>query len=568
MTSSRQPMTRRSPRTIILRTVHPLQCSSVVALLIAWPLVVNAQPAQPSASQAPAVQPPVAQAPTQQPAATPPPAAPVATAPVGTPSVDATSAQPAATATTSQPAIVPQAQPAVEPEPAAIPTTPLNTGGVGGTAADPAGMPSSDAVHPAEVSAAAPESATNEPAPAEVTEEPAFDLDALLGNAGSEATMMAALDEYKLSIYGFADFAYTKSLSGDFSFGRGFAVGNLNVYLDAELGDGWRALSEVRFTYLPHGAYALTTETLTEAPTPINTTVGDYADYARPMRVGGIEIERAWLEYSFNQWLTIRGGSWLTPYGIWNVDHGSPVILGTVRPFIVGEEFFPERQTGLKFFGGTQVGPTELGYAFTLSNGRGPYDTHLDLDDNLGVGGRLFARHDSDYGVVSVGASAYTGRFTDSVTTYDPITFLPVDDVRYQFDETSIGVDLKYEYGEFLFQAEAISNGWAWTDEGRPVSFVFDGTAPGFEPDARRWGAYGLTGYRTPWLNTMPWVGAEIYDSGTIWKGRSAALFFGLNLRPTPRVVLKAQLTHSWFYDTQSFSDGGNALVTQAAWSF
>src|SRR5690606_16028906 len=173
-----------------------------------------------------------------------------------------------------------------------------------------------------------------------------------------------------------------------------------------------------------------------------------------------------------------------------------------------------------------------------------------------------------DYGLLSVGASAYAGRFTDSVTSYDTTTFLPIEDIRWQFDETSVGIDVKYEYAGFLFQSEAITNAWAFTDEGRPESFVFDGTQPGFEPDSRRWGAYGLTGYRTPWLNTMPWLRAEVYDSGTIWKGRSAAVFAGLNLRPTPRVVLKAQFTHSWFYDVQDFSDGGNAVVTQAAWSF
>src|SRR5690606_9592937 len=128
----------------------------------------------------------------------------------------------------------------------------------------------------------------------------------LLGTGGSDASVMADLDAYRLNIYGFADFAYTKTLSGDMSFGRGFAVGNLNVYIGAELGDGWRALSEVRFTYLPHGSYALTAEAFTEEAIPLNTTVGDYADYSRPLRWGGIEIERAWLEYSFTPWLALR----------------------------------------------------------------------------------------------------------------------------------------------------------------------------------------------------------------------------------------------------------------------
>jgi hypothetical protein len=69
----------------------------------------------------------------------------------------------------------------------------------------------------------------------------------------------------------------------------------------------------------------------------------------------------------------------------------------------------------------------------------------------------------------------------------------------------------------------------------------------------------------------MPFFGGETYNPGVAGNFEGAAIWGGLNVRPTPRVVLKAQLTRSWSSDDTAVfvgDDGVEALDLQAAWSF
>src|SRR6185295_16902357 len=70
-------------------------------------------------------------------------------------------------------------------------------------------------------------------------------------------------DLARITVSGFIDFSYVKthadrrSLISDFVQDDSFAVGHFNLYVGAELGEGWRSLAEVRFLYAPHGGLRL-----------------------------------------------------------------------------------------------------------------------------------------------------------------------------------------------------------------------------------------------------------------------------------------------------------------------
>jgi hypothetical protein len=380
-------------------------------------------------------------------------------------------------------------------------------------------------------------------------------------------------EEPKLSLYGFTDFSYAQRLNS-FTLQSPyptFMVGNVNLYVGAELGKGWRSLTEFRLLYVPHGTVP-TSQQFAAEPQRSDTTVPDPADYNRPLRWGGVEIERAWLEWSADALLTVRAGQWLTPYGIWNVDHGSPVIIGVRRPYVVGEALIPEHQTGLLLYGSYLFGTTELGYDLGLSNGRGPVDAYQDLDNNKAVTLRMFVTSESPLGTVTLGGTLYRGRYTDRstrtvVTATGDVGAEYISTARYE--ELGLSADLRWLWNDLVVQGELIVRDVAYDDRLRPAALPAVGAPVGFVRDYRSLGWYAMAAYHLPW-NLTPFFGGENYDTGQDLLGRSSAVWGGLNFRPVPRVVLKAQLTDVWFGDDSAFygDDDLQVLDLQAAWSF
>jgi hypothetical protein len=438
----------------------------------------------------------------------------------------------------------------------------------------PPASPPADEAPPAPASSA-PEAA---PPAAPVTAKGDAEAEAAAAAAMADVATSSAQSEsagYKLNLYGFSDMAYSAYWDkGSFGYPVGtFWVGNFNLYAGSELGDNWRTLAEVRFSYLPNGTVPTALAFSPMPPPATDTTVPDYTDLGRPVKWGSVIIERVYVERTFLSWLTVRAGQFLTPYGIWNVDHGSPVIIGVRRPFIIGENLFPRSQAGLEAFGGGLAGPIEVGYHLTLSNGRGPTDNYRDMDGNKAIGWRLWARHHAaELGTLVLGVSGYRGKYTNAnvVTAISPTgDFSTVLQPTAQYDELSLGADLKWERGGALFQSEFVMNEVAYNNATRPLAFSLAGP-PGFVPDNRRWGVYALTGYRFSFFGIMPWIGGEYYNLGQQGSD-AAAIWGGLNVRPTPRVVLKVQLTRSYVVDVPAdgFRFKGVGLADfQVAWSF
>lgn len=483
---------------------------------------------------------------------------PAQTPPAQTPPTAPAPSPAAAPAESASPAPVP---PADAPAPAASP--PVST---------PAAADVAPVAEPAEPASPG---GTAEEAPNVSQEQVSLDEEAALSSILAEASGNGGPE---LRFYGFMDFTYQDLLmSSDnpfyFAFEENgtFFIGNVNLYVDATLSQRFRTLAEVRFLYLPHG----TDTSLTPEGAPrVSTSTEDYADVNRSLEWGGIEIERAWLDFRAYDWLTLRFGQYLTPYGIWNVDHGSPVYVATRRPYIIGEQLFPERQTGIQAWGSFVLGDSTLGYHLTLSNGRGPSSAYRDLDGNKAVGGRLYWSH-LGLGRFTLGASAYHGDYTDRTNEPELVggsELRRTEEIRTKYTETSLAADVKWEYEGLLVQAEVVHNQRAYDEAGRPRSStgLLGSPTPGFAPDRENAGGYVLVGYRIAPLDLMPYVSGEYVDFGGTLIPDILTEQVGLNYQPDPAVVLKVQFAHARSPSAETVFEDRNltAVEGQIAWTF
>jgi hypothetical protein len=459
------------------------------------------------------------------------------------------------------------------PEPA--PATPAPT------AAEPTPAEAAPATDPA-VSADVSATTTAEAAPADPAaggEVPLSqaELEAL-GFTAAEGGEVSTLDT-DLHVSGFLDFNYSRLIAKKSSLNRGFLprehnfyVGNFNVYLTKNLSETFRTMGEVRFSYLPNGQPPGTGARTGSTP---QTLAGDYADFDRDVKWGSIEIERVYLEYAPSRYFAARVGQFLTPYGVWNVDHGSPTFIPVQRPYVIGGSLFPERQTGFELYGrwdATNSGT--LGYHFTLSNGGGPISEYRDLDENKAVGGRLFWEQ-RGFGELKIGFSAYYGRTTDAVhgIGVDAASgkLVPNEKVFVQYDQLSLAGDIVWKWKGLLLQAEYISQQRRYTDKGRQAVFNTLTQSTVFPIDTPAWGAYALAGYRLPWFGIMPYIiysDFQLADEGGSDAG-TRGVNVGLNIRPIDAVVLKIEYAHTFLKEPLTSSKDPFKLVqAQIAWAF
>ncbi len=397
--------------------------------------------------------------------------------------------------------------------------------------------------------AAAQSVAPSSPVPAPAPP-PAADVD--LATLGLDPSGGGSFDD-KLNVYGFADFTWSNThFTHPTPYAHDtttFALTNLNVYVAKNLTPRWRTLAEVSFNYVPNGS--------TNADgTTFVTSASDITDFSRTTQWGTIAIERAYIEYDLTPHLTLRAGHWLTPYGIWNTDHGSPVIIGTYRPYLIGEQLFPEHQTGLDAYGTTPVGDYKLGYHATISNGRSETEIVADTDRRPAFGGRLELEAPWA-GTLKLGASGYFGRSTGATTS---ATVAPEI-----FEERAYAIDAQWDHGGLHLQGEAIHRHKDYTDGHRPLTLA---GLP--QVDGDDLGMYALAGYRfTRLWNVMPFAYYEDYRPlvpGVL--GDIKAVNAGLNFRPLATVVLKVQGAYAHGDNSGLLHTNVVLLTTQAAWVF
>ncbi|MBD3239493.1 MAG: hypothetical protein GF331_02835, partial [Chitinivibrionales bacterium] len=226
------------------------------------------------------------------------------------------------------------------------------------------------------------------------------------------AATATAQEQSRIRLYGFMDMLASLPIMTENSLfhalttddGAHVSIDHFNLYLSAQPTEGVRMLSELSFRPTPvsNGArmgsdIVLDLGNGLEMVLPVEAARGPkHNSDDNPLKGevfdwGTFSLQRVWAEYQFREYLAFRFGKFITPAGIWNVDHGSPVLITVRQPYQTGLiEYFPEAQMGLMGLGNVFAGPFALNYNLYISSGRNGISIEKLRD--IAVGGRLQAR--------------------------------------------------------------------------------------------------------------------------------------------------------------------------------
>jgi hypothetical protein len=364
----------------------------------------------------------------------------------------------------------------------------------------------------------------------------------------------------KFKIYGFTDVGLNRvwvderSPTSNFinsANATSFVIGNLNLYFDAQPIKGWRSLVEIRFTNAPHGEITSVgglggtfNRTTTGLIDPHANSVAGY------MWGGYTVIERAHIDWTDLQFLKLRVGSFFTPFGIWNVDHGTPTLIAVQLPMTIQFRQMPLRQTGLQVYGSTFKGDWELGYMATVTNGRQEL-SNFAFDDNRGFGGRLYANNERGDITAKFGASFYTGRVRDeqvNLTNLNPITLEQKSNFSYR--EVVGGLDASLDIGRTRLRAEATMNSIQYDDGKHEASVPLIAGTNAYKPNSLSTTGYFLAAHQLPWIPVEPFATVDVVHTPLGFANLVMLPSLGFNVRLTKAVTVKTQFSKSFLTDT------------------
>lgn len=372
--------------------------------------------------------------------------------------------------------------------------------------------------------------------------------------------------ERAIRIYGFADMGLMRTLPPDegqlasqFTVPLTFYLGRLNLYFDSKPAQHFRFLAETRFSMYPNGSAAGTGDAGQVLRT--STAVADVAGPDQTVMVswGGIILERAALDWTRYSFLSIRAGLFLTPFGIYNVDHGTPTLIAVSLPVYIGQRWIPVRQVGLQFFGNYPVGRWELGYSATVSNGR--VDGVLDAGDSKAYGGRFFLKRQGALRLL-LGASALYEPYRRDREQFGldatGVTYTRTREVERRL--LAVGVDQSLDYLALRVRNELVYFQGTYTPGKRDLPPQGRG---GFAPDTRQYNWSIIVAYR--WRMIEPYIRSELFWGWPAQLGTAWAPGAGFNVYLRPNVIVKAGWTNPRFY---RYADGSNVGANQNFHSF
>lgn len=294
---------------------------------------------------------------------------------------------------------------------------------------------------------------------------------------------------------------------------------------------------------------------------------------------GGVKIERAWMEWTPYNYFNVRFGKFFTPFGIWNVDHGLPVLVSPRVPYVL--KYMPESQVGLQTYGTIYLPHTDLDYYLYVTNGRGDNFELNDNNENKSVGGRL--RLNYSHGALkqlSIGGSAFFGVYTedyeyiklkfDIMSPNSNPTLTPITETLYEYEETTVGVDFKLQAYGFEVQTEYLYRTLDYTYfNDHLIGNAYTFFAPEKLPDINAYyvqGAYTLP-FDLKGIQFTPYGRYENIEGylesrhpGDLAQGMDKdeefnVMSVGLNVRQNPYVVYKLDYTKADYdFDNLDFS--------------
>lgn len=170
-----------------------------------------------------------------------------------------------------------------------------------------------------------------------------------------------------------------------------FILLRTHILFNSNFAQNWRAFINIRFL---NGA---------------DLGTGDHGDK------GHIEILEGWFEYRYRDWLRIRGGQFLAPFGYFNSrKFQSPIFNTVVLPVMYEEEFLGRASAGtiippqqnLQILGELRFESWRMGYRLYIGNGSDTNEDNLDVNANKGVGTRIWVQ--PPIRNLTLGASFYT----------------------------------------------------------------------------------------------------------------------------------------------------------------
>lgn len=168
------------------------------------------------------------------------------------------------------------------------------------------------------------------------------------------------------------------TLGGTLRSNGGFEQSGVHLYMDGNYRKTFRAFAELVF--LPTGQFSvykdIYTDPATGQPVVASRPLPKYGIGADvdPRSPATLHVDRAFFDYTPSDAFKVRLGKFLTPYGIWNLDHGPLVITSIRLPMInydtnsLGTLMVPNYQTGLEFFGNLELLKVQVSYAIYAAN--------------------------------------------------------------------------------------------------------------------------------------------------------------------------------------------------------